>query len=218
MAGCVRPYLFPNGVNVGSPANSNPIPSAARDDSYNDTVIAKIQYTKNFGSTAFFRIYGYTFYSDFFLNGPYSSSFCNFTCPLSPDYELNTHTRGISAEFDDQIDERNLLSAQGRYLTATIVRDNNDFYDLATFGNGAVVVNGNDPYGGYCFTPAGGAVMNCNQNTIPLGPGFSVPPLTGAKCAIPGKSRDGTACTYMVAENGLNGTYSGTVPPFTPAR
>ncbi|MGB6712099.1 MAG: TonB-dependent receptor [Candidatus Cybelea sp.] len=211
---CVRPYGFPNSTNVGSPANPNSIPPAARDNSYNDTSVVKLQYTKNFGSTAFLRAYAYTFYSNWFLNGPYSTSFCNFTCPLSPDYELNTHTRGISAELEDQVNERNLLSIQGRYLTASIVRDNNDFYNLASFGNEAVIVNSADPYGGYCFAPTSGSVINCNQNTIPLGPGFSVPSLTGARCAIPGKPQNGSACSYMVAENGLDGTYSGTVPTF----
>lgn len=214
LAGCVRPYGFPNGTNVGSPADPNVLPSAARDNSYNDTAVAKLQYTKNFGTAAYLRVYGYTFYSDWFLNGPYSTSFCNFNCPLSPDYELNTHTRGVSAKFEDQVDGLNLISVQGRYLTASIVRDNNDFYNLAAFGNEAVVVNAADPYGGYCFAPSGGRVLNCSQNTIPLAPDFRVPALTGAKCAIPGKPRDGSACTYMVAENGLDGTYSGTVPTF----
>ena len=87
LAGCVRPYGFPNGAGVGSPTNPNAIPSAARDNSYNDTAILKAQYTKNFGPTAFLRAYAYTFYSDWFLNGPYSTSFCNFSCPLSPDYD-----------------------------------------------------------------------------------------------------------------------------------
>ena len=54
---------------------------ATRDNSYNDTAIVKIQYTKNFGSSAYFRIYGFTFYSDWFLNGAYSTSFCDFVCP-----------------------------------------------------------------------------------------------------------------------------------------
>ena len=97
LAGCVKPYSFPNGTNVGSPANPNVVPPNARDNSYNDTAITKIQYTKNFGSTAFLRLYGFTFYSDWFLNGPYSTGFCYFFCPLAPDYELNTHTRGLSA-------------------------------------------------------------------------------------------------------------------------
>jgi hypothetical protein len=212
LSSCVRPYGFPNGTNVGSPSNPNVIPSAARDHSYNDTAIVKLQYTKNFGSTAFFRLYGFTFYSDWFINGAYSTSFCNFICPDAPDYELNTHTRGLSAEFQDQINEQNLLSLQGSYTTASIVRDNNGFYGVG--GNSAVVVNAADPYGGYCFTPYGGAVVNCHQNTVGLGPGYSVPSLSGSSCAIPGKPADGKACTYMIAEDGLAGTYSGTRPNF----
>ncbi len=92
----MKPYSFPNGTDVGSPANPNVVPPDARDNSYNDTAITKIQYTKNFGSAAFLRLYGFTFYSDWFLNGPYNTGFCYFFCPLAPDYELNTHTRGLS--------------------------------------------------------------------------------------------------------------------------
>ncbi|HVN69600.1 MAG TPA: TonB-dependent receptor [Candidatus Binatia bacterium] len=217
MTSCVRPYSFPNSTNTGSPSDPNAIPANARDNSYNDTAITKIQYTKNFGSTAFLRVYGFTFYSDWFLNGPYSTSFCNFVCPVAPDYELNTHTRGISAIFQDQINEQNLLTVQGSYTTARIVRDNNGFYGVG--GNEAVVVNQNDPYGGYCFSPYGGSggVLNCHENTIGLGPSYSVPSLAGASCAVPGKPQLGSGCTYMVAENGLAGTYSGTIPNFAGA-
>ncbi len=130
LVGCVRPYGFPNGQNVGSPTDPNVVPAAARDQSYNDTAIFKLQYTKNFGSTAYFRVYGYTFYSDWFLNGPYDTNFCYFFCPLAPDYELNGHTRGLSAEFQDQLNEQNLLSVQGSYTTSSIVRDNNGFYGV----------------------------------------------------------------------------------------
>ena len=198
MSSCVKPYGFPNGTNVGSPSNPNTLPDAARDNSYNDTVITKIQYTKNFGSSAYLRVYGFTFYSNWFLNGPYSTSFCNFVCPVAPDYELNTHTRGISAEFQDQINAQNLLSVQGSYTTASIVRDNNGFYGVG--GNDAAVVNSADPYGGYCFNPTTGAsnpVVNCNGNRIGLGPGYSVPSLNGVNCAIPGHPNFGSGCTYL---------------------
>jgi hypothetical protein len=216
MTGCVKPYGFPNGTNVGSPSDPNVIPSGLRDDSYNDTAITKIQYTKNFGSTAFFRIYGFTFYSDWFLNGAYSTSFCNFVCPLAPDYELNTHSRGLSAEFQDQLNEQNLLSVQGSFTTASIVRDNNGFYNLGGEGNWANIVNAADPYGGYCYAPSssGASVANCNANKIPLSPGYSVASLSADRCPVPGKPSDGTGCTYMVSENGQNGTYSGTIPNF----
>lgn len=222
LQGCVGPYSFPNGTNVGSPGNPSVIPASARDQSYNDTAITKIQYTKNFGSTAFFRVYGFTFYSDWFLNGPYNTSFCYFFCPLAPDYELNTHTRGISFEFQDQLNEQNLLSVTGGFTTARIVRDNNGFYSVG--GSEAVVVNSADPYGGYCFTGAGGkssTVVNCDQNTVGLGPGYGgsastpgLPSVSGGNCSIPGKPQAGSACTYMIAENGLAGTYSGTIPNF----
>ncbi|MFY9663804.1 MAG: TonB-dependent receptor [Candidatus Cybelea sp.] len=215
LAGCVRPYSFPNGVNVGSPANPSVIPPDAPDQSYNNTVVTKIQYTKNFGSSAYLRVYGFTFYSNWFLNGPYNTSFCFFFCPLAPDYELSTHTRGVSLEFQDQLNEQNLLSVSGSYTTARIVRDNNGFYNLGGEGNFASIVNAADPYSGYCFNPAasGKAIVNCNQNTIPLSPGYNVPAV-GNSCAIPGRPAAGSACTYMVSENGLNGTYSGTVPNF----
>ena len=154
LGGCVRPYGFPNGINVGSPTNPSVLPPNAPDNSYNDTAITKIQYTKNFGSTAFLRLYGFTFYSDWFLNGPYNTSFCYFFCPLAPDYELNTHTRGLSLEFQDQLNEQNLLSIAGSYTTARIVRDNNGFYNLGGEGNFAVVVNAADPYSGYCYSPS----------------------------------------------------------------
>ncbi|HXO18003.1 MAG TPA: TonB-dependent receptor, partial [Candidatus Dormibacteraeota bacterium] len=221
---CVRPYGFPNGQSVGSPANPSVIPPAARDQSYNDTAITKVQYTKNFGSSAYLRLYGFTFYSDWFLNGPYNTGFCYFFCPLAPDYELNAHTRGLSLEFQDQLNEQNLLSIAGSYTTSRVVRDNNGFYTVG--GNTAVVVNSADPYSGYCYTGAGGktsTVVNCHQNTVGLGPGYGgngtptnpgLASVAGGNCSIPGRPQDGSACSYMVAENGLAGTYSGTIPNF----
>jgi hypothetical protein len=215
MTNCVRPYGFPNGTNVGSPTNPAVIPPGAPDQSYNDTAITKIQYTKNFGSTAFVRVYGFTFYSDWFLNAPYNISFCYFFCNLAPDYELSTHTRGLSLEFQDQLNEQNLLSIAGSYTTSRIVRDNNGFYNLGGEGNFANVVNAADPYAGYCYAPSvsGTSVVNCNANKTPLGPGYSVPSV-GNSCPVPGKPQAGSACTYLLSENGLNGTYSGTIPNF----
>ncbi len=215
MANCVRSYGFPNSTNVGTPANPAGIPTDARDQSYNDTAITKVQYTKNFGSSAYVRLYGFTFYSDWLLNGPYNTSFCYFFCPLAPDYELNTHTRGLSLEFQDQLNEQNLLGIAGSYTSARIVRDNNGFYNLGGEGNFANVVNANDPYAGYCYAPgaSGTAVVNCNANKIALAPGYSVPSV-GDSCPVPGKPQAGSACTYLISENGLNGTYSGTIPNF----
>ncbi len=222
---CVTPYGFPNGVNVGTPSNPNVIPSADRDNSYNDTAIVKLQYTKNIGSSAYFRVYGYTFYSDWFLNGAYSTNFCAFICPVAPDYELNSHTRGVSAQFQDQINGQNLLSVQGSYTTATIVRDNNGFYEQA-YLPAAVIVSSAHPYNGLCYgqTTRGGAfgVVDCNatpyQASAPTTPRQALGALgltdIGAAPSLTGLNCGGAPCEYMMAENGLAGTYSGTKPSF----
>ena len=63
--------------------------------------------------------------------------------------------------------------------------------------------------------PAGRRVVNCHGNEITVtGRGYSVPSVGNSTAPIPGKPQVGSACTYMVAENGLNGTYSGMVPNF----
>jgi hypothetical protein len=210
MTNCITNYGFPNQANPGTLSAPNTIPLFDADHSYNQTAIVKLQYTKNMGSNAFVRVYGYSFYSLWSLAGAIAGSFCNFVCSLAPDYELSTHTRGLSAEFSDQINAENLVSLQGSYTTASVVRDNNG---LGT-GNTAVVVNSKDPYGGYCYSAATpGSVVNCNQNGIGLGPSFSVPALPRS-CAVPGHPSFGTNCTYMLAENGLSGTYSNTTPNF----
>ena len=44
------------------------------------------------------------------------------------DYEVNGHTRGLQADFGDQINAQNLLSANVNYITSTTLRLNNDSY------------------------------------------------------------------------------------------
>ena len=73
---CVTNYGFPNAVNPGTFTNPNTVPPGDRGDSYNQTVIRKLQYTKNFGSTAFLRVYGYTFYSAWSLANTYADVDC----------------------------------------------------------------------------------------------------------------------------------------------
>ena len=92
------------------------------------SALFKVQYQKNFSSNAYFRLYGYTGYSDWLQNG---QDFAYYTYGLgqvqdgvSPDYNLFSHTRGISGTFADQINAQNLLQLQGSYTTATTVRDN----------------------------------------------------------------------------------------------
>ncbi len=67
------------------------------------------------------------------------------------------HTRGVSMQFQDQINPQNLISATAEYVTANSTRDNNTqmFNSGGARADAAVLVNAADPYGGYCYGPAG---------------------------------------------------------------
>ncbi|MBV8285179.1 MAG: TonB-dependent receptor [Candidatus Eremiobacteraeota bacterium] len=226
---CVSSYGYPNAVNPGSFTHPNALPAGDRGDTYNETVIGKLQYTKNFGSSAFLRVYGYTFYSAWSLANTYAGNDCLWTCAGAPDYELSTHTRGVSANFQDQLNEQNLVSLQGSYTTASVTRMNNHFGSVPGEA-AAVIVNPRDPYSGYCYGTIPGTttfgVVDCagtlgsattyGAATFPEIMAGAVPNLPSSlSCAIPGKPQLGSACSYMVAENGSNAEITpGLVPNF----
>ncbi len=152
-AGHVLPYYFPS-----SPTNrpvafgmSNNIQSSA----FNDGSIIKAQYTKNIGSNAFVRLFGYTFYSDWLQNNPNDNS--NFPVfgygfnPASPDYEVAYHTRGVQLQAADQINAKNLITVTGNYTMSVGQRANNSQAStVAANTASAVLMNGS----GQCFSGA----------------------------------------------------------------
>src|SRR5579863_10420182 len=151
-ASLVTPYLYPS-----SPPHALfgdiPDPWNQRDRGYNGQAIVKLQYQKNFTSSAFLRVYGYTYYSDWIENGP-MMSLQPYAYYDSGDYEINNHTRGISLSFTDQINAQNLIEAEGSYTTATGAR----IYNEQMFGYAdsfAVLVNQNNPDGGTCYAVKG---------------------------------------------------------------
>jgi TonB dependent receptor len=201
---CVTPYFFPSSVNRTGPGQV--IPASNNDATSNNQEIVKLQYTKNFGSSAFLRIYGYSYYSNWFQNGP--QTFDNLVGCCSTDYELSSHTRGGSIQFQDQINPQNLVSIQGDYVTANSVRDNNSYYAVNT---AAVVVNAAAPTSGYCYNAAGGDPVNCKDNTLGLGDVGTAPNLP-ATCKNP--TTTSTQCAYFVAENGQHATFNTVTPKF----
>jgi hypothetical protein len=222
--GCVTTYFQPN--TPGHP-NGGVMPFNLRDSVQNNQEIFKLQYQKNLGSDAFFRIYGYTYYSNWMYNGPASAN-ANFIACCPTDYELSSHTRGVSAEFSKQFNSQNLVSLQGSYTTASSIRDNNTqmFNAGGTRSRGVVMVNANDPLAGFCFNPAG-ASTSCNPSNAfdatnnPTGANFvtwpqiqqgNVPALAPS-CNIPSKGIAGP-CTWLVAENSLWATYNAVTPKF----
>ncbi len=177
----------------------------------------KLQYQKNFGTDAYLRLYGYTYYSDWLQNGP-QSTYSNFIGPVSPDYELSSHTRGFSGTFSKQLNSRNLLSLQASYTTANSLRDNNT--QMLNAGGkrarGIVLVNANDPLSGACYDPTGTTQVTCDPALNQAGfvkwsalQAGNVPDPT----TLAGNC--GGTCGWLVAENSLYATYNTVVPKFT---
>jgi hypothetical protein len=221
-ASCVSPYFFPN---APPHAFGGTIPVDERDVLQNAQEIVKLQYQKNFGTEAFLRVYGYTYYSTWFHYGPNSTD-ANYIACCNPDYEVSSHTRGVSATFSTQLSDKNLLTVQGSYTTARSLRDNNTQMLNAggSRSRGIVMVNANDPLSGYCFDKTG-AVITCNPGGDANGnranfatwggiAAGNVPALASS-CNIPGGASG--PCTWLIAENSLWSTYNAVVPKFTAA-
>lgn len=145
-------YYYPSSPTNRAPFAPTPLNKRGFDE--NDAAIFKVQYQKNFGSSAYLRLFGYTFYSDFI---EYDSN--NLASYLAPDYELSAHTRGLGVQFAKQLNPKHLLEATMNYTTASTVRFNNYtiFYNFPDSG----MTNLLDASGN-CYTP-GGSIGACND-------------------------------------------------------
>ena len=235
----IAPYNYPNSPShpafsfTGSPT---PIDLNRRDTIWNDQEIVKLQYQKNFGSSAYFRAYGYMYYSDWLQNGPVCA-FSNYGCSVSPDYELSSHTRGVSAQFADQLSAQHLINIQGNYTTANSTRDNNTqmFNAFGSRSTAAVLVNPAAATSGLCYTaPAAGSAAGtpataspctqssmtylnwaCLQNPGNAGYGAFCNDTTNTPGTVSAYTCGGNPCGYFMAENSLYATYNTVVPKFT---
>ncbi len=226
-------YYFPN---VPAHTFDDQINPGLRDGFNNNQAIEKLQYTKTLGTAAFLRAYGYSFYSDWLNTGPNSAYVPNGA--VSGDYELSSHARGAGFQFADQLNSQNLLSINGDYTKATVVRDNNTEYYNGLYGPNSVnsrtaigvLVDGNNPTNGVCYNPAGAAV-NCLTSPTrynAYSPATAAAPGNpgGAQFATLQQAYNGTVapitatscgsgpCKYLVIGNGQYATYNDVTPQF----
>jgi hypothetical protein len=224
-------YLFPNAPAHPFDGNIDP---TVRDGFLNNQAIAKLQFTKSLGSAAYFRVYGYTYYSSWPNSGSVSAN--SYYLGESGDYELESHTRGVSFAFADQINSQNLLNLGGDFTTASVVRDNNTQYINGAYGPDSVnprtqigvLVNSSDPTNGICYASTGLATP-CYRSTTGLNSGqlLTSDGIPGAQWAtiqqayngtiapVPaGTTCGGSPCQYLVTGNGQYATYSTTKPIF----
>jgi hypothetical protein len=202
------PYLFPSSPT--GRACDSAIPASQEDGVQVDTGILKLQYQHAFNQNAFLRVYGYTDYSDWLQSAPYFADagyggyFGGFyTEQASPDYELITHTRGLSANLVDQINSKNLLELSANFTTATPIRFNNSTWDNSPGSNATNLVSvANGVY--TCWTAAdtpGSCYSSRGQfgNPTPFAAG---PAATAA------------GAQWLVTKVGPTGTYNTVIPDF----
>ena len=127
-------YLFPGSPTTAAPTSAAfpaPAPTARtpllpndyRDARWDTANIVKLQYQKNFGSSAYLRVFGYTFYSNTNRSGASRRGIGSGYGAMNYDYEVDGHTRGIQADFGDQLSSTNQLTANVNYITSTTLRD-----------------------------------------------------------------------------------------------
>ncbi|MBV9270504.1 MAG: TonB-dependent receptor, partial [Candidatus Eremiobacteraeota bacterium] len=104
------------------------IPSTYRDGESYQASIVKLQYQKNFGTNAYLRLFGYTFYSAWLQNGAIGDALPRLTLGgyrTGYDYEIGSHARGGQLQFVDQISGAHQITAALNYVTSNTLRYNN---------------------------------------------------------------------------------------------
>jgi hypothetical protein len=214
------PYYFPNTPTHTFDATINP---NLEDGMDNNQAITKVQFTKSLGSSAFARVYGYTYYSNFNETGPNTDY--SFDLGVSGDYELSSHTRGISGAITDQINSQNLLNFTGDFTTASVLRSNNSANLNGLYGPNsvntrtaaAVLVDSSNPTNGICYTTAAVAT-NCFSSATGLNSGAGYATLqqaaSGTITPAPAANCGSGPCQYLVIGNGQYATFNTVKPNF----
>jgi Carboxypeptidase regulatory-like domain/TonB dependent receptor len=179
------PYFFPSSPsNRAFGAGVSPYQVS---DTDNLGSIVKLQYTKNFGSNAYVRVFGYTFYSAWLQTDPnYSYTPFGVGGATAGDYELSTHTRGLYLQLADQFDPQNLVQLTSSYTTASTLRANNAQWTLTAPGLPvASLISANGKcYAAYNNSQAGGLIDPGYPSSLKAGsPVSCVSALSGAPVA-----------------------------------
>jgi hypothetical protein len=221
LAGMINPVYFAyNPDSITSPF----IPTNQRDGTANPNSIVKLQYQRNIGTNSYFRVYGYSDYSEWPQTCPDTGA-TNFIgyCPLN--YYVSTRTNGVSASYANQINDQNQLNIELSDAEATDYRANdvtmiNELEGLnPATGNDsfAYLVNAHAPTAGVCYTSTGSPVSCYSALADTVGlcaagsqttPGAPNSPCiftgAGGLSATPSSCGSGP-CEWFVAENGQDG-------------
>jgi hypothetical protein len=228
----VTPYFFPGSSGHAFGAQ---LPADLRETSDNGFSLIKLQYQKNINDRSYLRLFGYSDYSNWFINGPVSANL-DYGGEIA-DYEVIDHTYGLNARYENQLTSKNLVTATASYQTQNIQTYSNG-------SNGGEITTNLIDSGGDCFSPLNGGVASCykpiyNSDGSINGAGglniygqFGAPfagfpgsalipsmlPGSGLPAAVPAGSpaalaNGGKGANWVVTDNGYNGELD-TVRPF----
>lgn len=189
------------------------VPPDNRDTFWNNASIVKVQYQHNMGSNAYFRIYGYTFYSDWLQASALSwgTPFFGFG-GLSYDYELESHTRGLAFTYANQLSSQHLLTFDANYVNATTNRYNNDNFNNSAFTSATNLTNGTQ-----CIAWETGRVYPGGQLYHQGQPAPCNSALTSGTFADPEPGPTVPGATWQVTYTGNSGFLNTVEPNFTAA-
>ena len=107
---------------------------------------------RTFSSSSYLRLFGYSEYSDWFINGPVSA-FLTYGGELQ-DYEVHGNAFGTTAIYSNQLNAKNLLTFTGSYQTQKL-----ETYSGNNYG-GSISTNLVDAKGN-CYSPKTGYYASC---------------------------------------------------------
>ncbi len=196
-----------------------------------DQGIVKLQYQHNFGTSAFLRVYGYTYYSDWLEGNPNTPYEYAATIGAGVagawDYQVGSHTHGYSIQFSDQVNDKNLVTFQGNFTSSSVYRANSEGAWLGSSAY-AVLVNSANLNTGQCYGYNGATTFaaNCYNGTAfntysaktnPTGANFISPgaAYAGTALVVPnGTTCGGGPCGYLIVGNGTSTTFNNATPHF----
>ena len=226
--GVLQTYYFPS-----SPQNRQPFSGIANNQLagvWNTGSIVKLQYQKNINENSYLRLYGYTFYSDWLQNDPNGGAnglgLLGIGYAATPDYELNAHTRGVSLQYGNQINNSNLLTLSGIYVASSVTRWYNQQAGLSPGSAPAATLGlpGSSTCYSYTVNAAGGKPIDASYPlNAPAGTPVSCLSVlagqtlasvnAGALPAVPGTAPAGTS--WLFTQNiGADGNKNTVSPDF----
>jgi len=229
LASMVNPVYFAYNPTSIQPGTVFPaIPLNQRDGTANPNSIIKLQYQRNIGTSSYFRIYGFDNYSEWPQTCP-NTGWTNFVgyCPLN--YYVQTTTAGVSTQYANQINDKNLINLEVSDFWANDYRANDTtmYNQLGGLNHNtgsdafAYAVSATNPTNGVCYTAAGAAI-SCYDGTADTlglcdaatqGNGSCIFQYGGPLPSLPA-SCGGAACEWYVAENGQRGGGNSAKPNF----